>query len=70
MFRKRKNRNTHHDLAQAERSLKRAQADREAQERKRQQEQEGVISRLDRIERRNNVADLIRHALQQGGRQA
>jgi len=66
-FRKRKARDTRADLARAEESLSTAQAANAEQQRKRRREHEHVIRRINRIQQDNNIAAVIRQALQQHG---
>lgn len=59
MFRRRPRRDTATDLQDAQDSLEQARAAREDQQRKRAQEQESVIARLDRLAADNHLAQLV-----------
>jgi len=60
-------RDTRADLARAEESLAAAQAANTEQQDKRKREHEHVIRRINRIQDSNNIAAVIRQALQQHG---
>ena len=64
---RRRPRDTRADLARAEESLAGAQAARAEQRRKREQEHESVIRRINRVQQENNIAAVIRQALQHHG---
>ena len=65
-----KARDTHTDLADAQKSLEQARADRSRQQVKRYAEQQDVIKKFSGFEQHNNIAALIRRALQQHGEEA
>lgn len=54
-------------LKESQETLAEAHKERIEQERRLEQERESVISRIDRIKEQNNIAQLIRQALQQHG---
>lgn len=58
-LRRRPRRDTATDLQDAQDSLEQARAAREDQQRKRAQEQESVIARLDRLAADNHLAQLV-----------
>lgn len=62
-------RNSHDDLVQAEESLEQARRDLHEQQRK-TAEASAVSDKLEAIEKENNIAMLIRSALQHHGQDA
>ena len=65
MFRRRGKINTQVDLRDAEESLARAEEAHADQARKREQEQEAVIQRFDRLVEDNHLAELALHAFRE-----